>query len=61
MCLREASDHLAHAELAGKLEEAVEGDRARSGSQVAFLMACGSSSNTCIYTSSSLKTVHNSR
>ena len=34
MCLREADEHLAHAELAGKLEQAMEGERLRSDSQV---------------------------
>ena len=34
LCLREADDHLAHAELAGKLEQAMESERQRSDSQV---------------------------
>ena len=33
-CLREADDHLAHSELADKLETAMENDAARRGSQV---------------------------
>ena len=34
LCLREADDHLAHTELAGKLEQAMESERLRSDSQV---------------------------
>ena len=36
VCLKEASDHLAHGELAGKLEEAMNMERNRSCSQVSM-------------------------
>ena len=40
-CLKEASDHLAHAELAAKLEAEMETELARRGSQVGAASGCG--------------------
>ena len=39
VCLNEASDHLAHAELAEKLEASIETAR-RKGSQVLYMCGC---------------------